>query len=196
MPQVTEQEHKRRPVPAAAKGSARRRRVDGGRPHKIKIGFTDDEFTAIIARAKSAHVSVQRYLADAALNRRPAVSASLITELQGLRRLVLNVANNINQIARHLNSGGRPSASIDAAIDAVCRTLGELDSALGWLGAPPPPRKAVASAGGQPGTVNRPDRPAMPFRPSGPRSGSVPRLFRPPSPRTDHPDETAEDGGP
>jgi hypothetical protein len=108
---------------------------------------------------------------------------------------VLNVANNINQIARHLNSGGRPSATIDAATDALCRTLGELDAALGWLGAPPPPRKAAAPTG-QTRTTNCQDRPAMPFRPSGPHSGSVPRLFRPPSPRTDHADGTAEDGGP
>lgn len=191
-------EHKRRPVPAAGKGSARRRRAEGGRTNKIKIGFTDDEFTALIARAKSAHVSVQRYLTDAAFFRRPAANASLITELQGLRRLVLNLANNINQIARRLNSGGRPNTSIETATDAVCRTLAELDSALGWLGAPPPPRTADSTVG-QPAFANRPDRPATPFRSSGPQSGPVPRLFRPPSPRKDHTDggcEPAEDGGP
>jgi hypothetical protein len=193
------EEHPYRPVPAAAKGSARRRRVEGGRRNSIKIGFTDAEFAAIITRAEVAQVSVQRYLTDAAFFRKPAVNASLVSELQGLRRLVLNMASNINQIARRLNSGGRPDASIGAVANAAARTLGQLDSALGWLGAPPPPRKPPATDAVQSAPANRPVRPdrlAAPFRPAEPHSGPVPRLFRPRPHQDEPPDDAAEDGGP
>ena len=173
---MTEQPH--RPVPAAAKGSARRRRIEGGRPHTIKIRFTEAEFAAIITCADAAHVSVQHYLTDAAFCRRPTANASLIAELQGLRRLVLNMANNVNQIARRLNSGGRPDASVAAASNAACRTLEKLDTALGWLGAPPAPRKPTATAD-ESVDPGRPDRFAAPFRPAAPQSAPAPTPFRP-----------------
>jgi hypothetical protein len=185
-----------RPVPAAAKGSARRRRVDGGRRNAIKIKFTDAEFAAIVARADAAQVSVQRCLTDAVFFRRPAANVSLIAELEGLRRLVANMANNINQIARRLNSGARPDAGVGAAATAAVRTLDQLDRALGWLGAPPPPRKSAVNPAAQPVPRNRPDRPARPFRPAGPGSGPVPLLFRPRPHQDDPTDGDAKAGGP
>jgi Bacterial mobilisation protein (MobC) len=54
----------------------------------------------------------------------------MAAELTGLRRLTANLANNINQIARRLNSGGAPDASVDPALEAVRRTMDRLDRAL------------------------------------------------------------------
>lgn len=125
-------------VPAASKGSARRHRVEGGRKHEVKIRFTDAEYDAIAARAADAKVSVQRFLVDGALARRSprAVPSALIAELSGLHRLTANLANNINQIARRLNSGLGPDASLPAAADAVHRAMNRLDNALAWLDVP------------------------------------------------------------
>ena len=127
-----------RPVPAAANGAARRHRVEGGRPHAVKIRFTDAEYEAVAAHAADAGVSVQRYLTDRAFTGRSSpvrAPAALVAELSGLRRLTGSLANNMNQIARWLNSGGRPDARVTAAMDSVRRAMTRLDSALNWLGA-------------------------------------------------------------
>jgi hypothetical protein len=124
---------KRRPVPSASRGAARRHRVEGGRPHAVKIRLTDTEYAAVTARACAARVSVQRFLADCALPRRQQttiVPPALTAELAALRRLTANLANNVNQIARKLNSGGGPDGSIAPTLNAVCRTMDRLDLAL------------------------------------------------------------------
>ena len=123
------------PVPSAARGSARRHRVEGGRHCVVRVRFTDAEFAAVEARAAESRVTVQRYLAGCALSRRPHLTATaapsaLTAELTALRRLTANLANNINQIARRLNSGGAPDASIDPALAAVRRAMDRLDRAL------------------------------------------------------------------
>jgi len=128
----------RRPAPAASKGSTRRHRVPG-RSHQVLMRFTDAEYEALATRAASKGVTIQRFLASAAFaSPRPSVSApvALISELAGLRRLTGSLSNNINQIARWLNSGGRPDARVTAALDSVQRAMRRLDSVLAWLGAP------------------------------------------------------------
>ena len=153
-----------RPVPAASNGAARRHRVEGGRPHAVKIRFTDTEYEAVTARAASAGVSVQRYLTDRAFARRSPghAPAALIAELAGLRRLIRSLSNNINQIARWLNSGGRPDARITGALDAVQRAMTRLDAVLAWLGAPQQPKPEPCSASSE-----RPSASAERPRPGG-----------------------------
>jgi hypothetical protein len=62
-----------------------------------------------------------------------AAPSALAAELVGLRRLVANMANNINQIARKLNSGGWPDGSIHPAAEALQRTMRRLDAALAGI---------------------------------------------------------------
>jgi hypothetical protein len=128
----------RRPAPAASKGSTRRHRVPG-RSHQVLMRFTDAEYEALATRAASKGVTIQRFLASAAFaSPRPSVSApaALISELAALRRLTGSLSNNINQIARWLNSGGRPDARVTAALDSAQRAMRRLDAVLAWLGAP------------------------------------------------------------
>lgn len=165
-----------RTVPAASRGSARRHRIEGGRKHQIKIRFTDAEYEAIAARAAEARVSVQRFLVDSALAQqhrpRRSAPAALIAELAALRRLTSNLANNMNQIARALNSGANPDARIPATVDSVARTMSRLDNALAWFPVPPPRnnvptdqqpypdlRKADPDRSGEP-AAHRPDQSA------------------------------------
>lgn len=139
--------------PAASRGSTRRHRVEGGRQHQVLLRFNDAEYEALTTRATTAGVTVQRLLADGAFaSRRPQVSApaALLAEL---RRLTASLSNNINQIARWLNSGGRPDARITGALDAVRRAMARLDAVLAWLGAPEPAAPTVPeSRTGQPGS--------------------------------------------
>ena len=128
----------RKAVPSAAKGATRLRRVDGGREHAIKVKLNKAEYQAISTRAADRKLSVQRFLLSCALAPNPVVQpvrapSPLTAELAGLRRLTGNLANNINQIARVLNSGGVPDASIPAAAEAVRRAMTRLDCVLSGM---------------------------------------------------------------
>jgi hypothetical protein len=128
----------RKPVPSAANGATRLRRVDGGREHAVKVKLNKAEYQAISARAADRKLSVQRFLLSCALAPRAEgqsvrAPSTLTAELAGLRRLTANLANNINQIARVLNSGGIPDTSIPATADAVRRAMTRLDSVLSGM---------------------------------------------------------------
>jgi Bacterial mobilisation protein (MobC) len=133
----------RRPAPSAAKGAARRKRAEGGRHREVELHFTDDEYEMLAARAAEERVTIQRYIVSRAMARKLTINTALTAELTALRRLVANLANNVNQIARNLNSGGKPDASLTAVTSALGRTLIRLDTAVSWLGAPPPPRSGT-----------------------------------------------------
>jgi hypothetical protein len=129
----------RRAVPSAAQGAARRQRVEGGRPNAIKLRLTDAEQDALTTRAAAAHRSVQRLLIETTLNdhqQPPRPNATLIAEFVSLRRLVSNLANNMNQIARRLNSAGQPDGRLPAVTEMVRRAMIRLDAALEASGSP------------------------------------------------------------
>src|SRR5256885_7819881 len=52
-------------------GGVRRRRVEGGRPHKFTVRFTDEELVKEAARAAAANTTVPGYLALAAAGHPP-----------------------------------------------------------------------------------------------------------------------------
>jgi hypothetical protein len=108
----------------------------------MKIRFTDAEYDAIITRAADARVSVHRYVADGALAHRAGGNSAVIAELLALRRLVANLANNTNQIARRLNSGGYPDGSYAANAGALGRLIQRMDILLARAGAPRPAASA------------------------------------------------------
>jgi Bacterial mobilisation protein (MobC) len=142
----------RREAPSAANGAARLHRVDGGRRHAVTVRLDDAEYRSILDRAAEYKLSIQRFLVSCALARRapaptpprgttpPRIPSPVIAELAGLKRLTANLANNINQIVRALNSGGTPDASIAAAADAVRRVMLRLDSVLTGMTAEHPAR--------------------------------------------------------
>ena len=136
-----------RQVPAASRGATRRHRVEGGRRLVVKIRFSEAERDAIAVRAASAHVSIPRFMVDSSLARGPqaAVPVQLAAEVASLRRLVANLANNINQIARRLNSGGGWDGSVTAAADSVRRAMNRLDLALAWFDSPRLPARRSGS---------------------------------------------------
>jgi uncharacterized protein (DUF1778 family) len=141
MTESTDRDIARRVVPSAAKGAARRKRVPGGRPNAIKLRLTDAEQDALTTRAAAAHRSIQRFLVETALadhQQAPRPNATLTAELTSLRRLVSNLANNMNQIARRLNSGGHPDGRLPATTEMVRRAMTRLDAALEAAGSPRP----------------------------------------------------------
>lgn len=144
----------RRVVPCAARGATRRKRVPGGRQYAIKIRLTEQERETLADRAAAAHRSIQRFLVELALadsQQPPRPDAATTAELVSLRRLISNLANNMNQIARCLNSGGHPDGRLPGTAELARRALIRLDAALEAAGSPRsrivpdnPPNSALA----------------------------------------------------
>jgi Bacterial mobilisation protein (MobC) len=112
-------------------GAGRRERsTTGRRPEVVKLRLTEDERAELAAHAGQRGITVQRYLLECvaavqaggslmetATDRREDMAALL-----GVRRLLANVANNVNQIARAANAGALPShGESSAAFDAAKR---------------------------------------------------------------------------
>lgn len=98
--------------------------VPGGRNVGRYIVKTDAaEDAALQKNAAAAGMTVARYLRETALGTVPQVKDTLaIHELQGIRRQVSGVANNLNQLAAIANSGMRWE-------DEIGLTLAEVNSA-------------------------------------------------------------------
>ncbi|WP_420716555.1 plasmid mobilization protein [Streptomyces sp. H27-H1] len=107
---------------------ARRRPYQRGqRPHVRNARLNDQELAAITAGAHAAGLTVAGFIAHAALaaardiHKTAAEIASereVVSELFAARRHLGYIGNNINQIARILNSGG-DTPETSAALDAV-----------------------------------------------------------------------------
>ena len=122
-----------------AGGEARRlRRKPGGRPHVVFLRLSDEERAVVGARAALAGVSVQRFLVEAALSpeRTGAERRALYTTLLATQRAVAGAANNLNQVAKGVNSTGHLPLEWEQTAAAVRRGLGVLEAALDELRAP------------------------------------------------------------
>lgn len=109
-------------VPAFAGTGRRDRSKDGRRPVAVKLRLTDQERDWLAEQAAAQGVSIQRYLLECATAvQAGGVGAETTSARQewmasvlGLRRLLANVANNVNQVAKVANAGGLPMAQREA----------------------------------------------------------------------------------
>lgn len=124
-------------------GAGRRERSTAGRrPEVVKLRLTEAERAELAAHAAQRGITVQRYLLECVA----AVQAGGTLEtasdrredmatLLGVRRLLANVANNVNQIARAANAGALPmrgesAAAFNAAKRASDRIYDVVDGML------------------------------------------------------------------
>ena len=107
----------RRPVPQGG----RNKREDGGRKHTAFVRMNDEEFTKVQGRALALGISVPRALIEAATGVPPLTRKereALHQELTGMKFLLGNLTNNVNQIAKALNSDADvPSRQIRAVLE-------------------------------------------------------------------------------
>lgn len=100
--------------------------------------LTEREHEQLAGLADEHGVSVQRLLVEAALAGRetPAARRSALVELFAIRRLLANVANNVNQLARAANvTGDTPAvARLEAVLEEVRGVLQRTLDALDGLG--------------------------------------------------------------
>ncbi|MEO5875008.1 MAG: plasmid mobilization relaxosome protein MobC [Streptosporangiaceae bacterium] len=103
----------------------------GGRRHELKVRLTDEQRAKVSGRASAAGVSISRLMVEAALSgitRTATERRAIVIELLAVRRLVVALGNNVNQIARVANATEQVPAEVPAAMDAVVRVLARLDA--------------------------------------------------------------------
>ncbi|MGW0713063.1 MobC family plasmid mobilization relaxosome protein [Streptomyces sp. NPDC002643] len=119
---------------AALHRVARRRKPDpnGQRKERVDARYSLDEKTEILAMARSLNIAGAHYVGavvmthvqgDLALPGQRTPLDDYIDELTALRREVAAIGHNINQIAKKLNSGGRPQPVDTAVLAQGERTL-------------------------------------------------------------------------
>ncbi|MFF4735120.1 MobC family plasmid mobilization relaxosome protein [Streptomyces sp. NPDC001262] len=117
----------------------RRQREDVQRKKRVDVRYSVTEKNAITTRARAMNIAgahlvgavVMAYLeGDLALPGHRTKVDDLIDELNALRAQVAKIGNNINQIARVLNSGTSPQPVDAAVLAAATRTLDSVRAAI------------------------------------------------------------------
>lgn len=121
----------------SAPATRRSRNRGGTRPHRTVIRHTDEEWARVTSMATHLGLSVPGFYERAAFagSAQAAVELSIIhDELQGVRRLLANAANNLNQIARSVNiDGSFEPAQLDATLRLFEITVSRLHDMLDRL---------------------------------------------------------------
>lgn len=118
--------------------ATRRARNQGGtREHRTVIRHNAEEWSRVTAAAAQLGLSVPGFYERAAFagSAQAAVELSIIeSELFGVRRLLANAANNLNQVARSLNTDGSyEPAELEATLRLFTDTVGRLNELLDAL---------------------------------------------------------------
>ncbi|MFK4144540.1 MobC family plasmid mobilization relaxosome protein [Streptomyces sp. NPDC004065] len=137
-------------LPRAAEAAAlhriarRRKRQDTQRKERVDVRYSVDEKTAILRKARSLNIAGAHYVGavvmahihgDLALPGQRTPLDDYIDELTALREQIAKIGNNINQIARKLNSGGHPHPGGATALAQAERTLTAVRAAVGEIAA-------------------------------------------------------------
>lgn len=110
----------------------RARNVPGGRPfrHVVRVGEAE-EAMLVVAAARHG-MTIPRLLVMSALERSDEITAAdkreLLIELFTIHRLLGNMASNVNQIAKAVNStGGEVPPQTDAVLAALRATMARVN---------------------------------------------------------------------
>ena len=126
------------PAPPRRVGRRRAANARGGRQHRHEVKVTAEEEARLLALAVEQGVTVPRLLVESALAGPVGETASerrvLLTELFAVHRTVAGVANNVNQIARKLNTTYELAAETSQVLDAARSTMQRIDGVIDRLG--------------------------------------------------------------
>lgn len=88
--------------------------------HQIMLRLTDTEYEIVSTNAKNANLSLAEYARKQIMNKKVIVKYELVAELPELKKLTAElgkIGSNLNQIARHFNTGGIHSQEMRKAIN-------------------------------------------------------------------------------
>ena len=89
------------------------------RSHPVMLRFTDAEYARLLSHAKAAALPLAEYLRRQVTGKKVTVKYEIVADLPELKKLIAEfgkIGSNLNQIARHFNSGGIHSQEMQKAI--------------------------------------------------------------------------------
>jgi len=105
----------------------KKKRIYKGR--QVNVRFTDEEYAKLEAKAEAAGLTVPYVVKRAALKKKvnskkpPKISDEIALSMASELR---HIGRNINQVAKHLNSGGSASEGLLGAFERVRKGLGHV----------------------------------------------------------------------
>ena len=88
--------------------------------HQIMLRLTDTEYEIVSESAKAARLPLAEYVRKQIMKQKVTAKYEIVADLPELKKLVAEfgkIGSNLNQIARHFNSGGIHSQEMRRAID-------------------------------------------------------------------------------
>ena len=85
------------------------------RPYRITVRFTDMEYGLITDAAEETGVTLSEYIRKMVLEGKIAIRYEVVADIPELQKLTAEfgkIGSNLNQVARHFNSGGIHSQEI------------------------------------------------------------------------------------
>jgi len=117
-------------------GRQRRANVEGGREKSYRVYVTAEEDAQLCLRAKTSDVTVPRLLFESAMSAHVETSTArkaALAEMFRLTRLMANVSNNVNQLARYANTEGQFPADAKAVVEEYRALAGKVDEVMNRL---------------------------------------------------------------
>ncbi|MEY8335398.1 plasmid mobilization relaxosome protein MobC [Lachnospiraceae bacterium 47-T17] len=97
--------------------------------HQIMLRLTDTEYEIISESAKATHPPLAEYVRKQVMKQKVTAKYEIVADLPELKKLVAEfgkIGSNLNQIARHFNSGGIHSQEMRRAIDQSVARIYEM----------------------------------------------------------------------
>jgi len=101
--------------------------------HNIMLRLTDTEYEIVSTNAKNANISLAEYARKQVMNKKVVVKYELVADVPELKKLIAGfgkIGSNLNQIARHFNSGGIHSQDMRKAINQGIADIYEMKYAV------------------------------------------------------------------
>lgn len=97
--------------------------------HQIMLRLTDTEYEIVAENAKAANLPLAEYVRKQVMKQKVIAKYEIVADLPELKKLVAEfgkIGSNLNQIARHYNSGGIHSQAMRKAIEQSVSRIYEL----------------------------------------------------------------------
>ena len=97
--------------------------------HQIMLRLTDTEYEIVSESAKAANLPLAEYARKQIMQQKVTAKYEIVADLPELKKLVAEfgkIGSNLNQIARHFNSGGIHSQAMRNAIEQSVSRIYEL----------------------------------------------------------------------
>ena len=97
--------------------------------HQIMLRLTDTEYEIVAENAKAANLPLAEYVRKQVMKQKVIAKYEIVADLPELKKLIAEfgkIGSNLNQIARHFNSGGIHSQAMRKAIEQSVSRIYEL----------------------------------------------------------------------